>query len=104
MNDSVECINEIFLLDIQGRTGTNFYDLKDAQQACHDVLNAIFTLAFCVLLKLKLEKLSQDVYQIPNNFDVDELSKLRDPEEDAFQEWGAAAASGHSCCTLSFEN
>ena len=38
-----------------------------------------------ILLQLKIQIFSQNIYEIPNYLDIDELCELRDSQEHTFQ-------------------
>lgn len=85
LNDRVESIDEVLLLDGDRCTCSYFYYLEDTKQPCENIGNAILALTLWILLQLELEELTKHVDQVPNDLNVDELSKLWNTQEHTLQ-------------------
>ena len=87
LNDGIQSVHEVLLLHVESSTSTYFNNLENAQKPSKNVRNAIFAGDFATLFQFKLKEFSQHINQIPNDFNIDELRKLRNTQEHALKQW-----------------
>ena len=77
LNNSIECGDKIFLIDIERRTSADLQDLEGAEKARENVRDAMRGIMVrLTFIQFNFEVLSHDRDQIPNNLQVNILGEL----------------------------